>query len=185
MAYQAAYFSLYGRTECTYEPAMTKAFLHGRTESIRSVQPESVAFVRRFCSSDATPREKMDALRAACKRHTDLTRECSKGLGQDRILYAMAALAKHPEDGAEKLDGNGPMDEGKVTDQSVGEPVLPAIFRDQGYGTLSHSTLSTSNCGNPCLRLFGFGAVVPDGFGIGYIIKVRSSVWSYPLVQPF
>jgi len=171
MAYQAAYFSLYGRTECTYEPAMTKAFLHGRTESIRSVQPESVAFVRRFCSSDATPREKMDALRAACKRHTDLTRECSKGLGQDRILYAMAALAKHPEDGAEKLDGNGPMDEGKVTDQSVGEPVLPAIFRDQGYGTLSHSTLSTSNCGNPCLRLFGFGAVVPDGFGIGYIIK--------------
>lgn len=40
MAYQAAYYSLYGRVESTYEPAMTKAFLHGRTEAIRSVTPE-------------------------------------------------------------------------------------------------------------------------------------------------
>jgi len=46
MAFQAAYFGLYGRIECTYEPAMTKAFLHGRTEAIRTVQPESVAFVK-------------------------------------------------------------------------------------------------------------------------------------------
>ena len=46
MAFQAAYFGLYGRIECTYEPAMTKAFLHGRTESIRTVQPESVEFTK-------------------------------------------------------------------------------------------------------------------------------------------
>jgi len=46
MAFQAAYFGLYGRTECTYEPAMTKAFLHGRTEAIRTVQPESVEFTK-------------------------------------------------------------------------------------------------------------------------------------------
>ena len=31
--------------------------------------------------------------------------------------------------------------------------------------------MSTSNCGNPALRLFGFGPVSPDGFGLGYIIK--------------
>jgi hypothetical protein len=35
-----------GRIECVYEPAMTKAFLHGRTEAIRSVQPESVEFIK-------------------------------------------------------------------------------------------------------------------------------------------
>lgn len=40
MAYQATYFSLYGRCESTYEPAMTKSFLHGRTEAIRTVSPE-------------------------------------------------------------------------------------------------------------------------------------------------
>lgn len=65
MAFQAAYFGLYGkwgltsrkndpltlgpsagRIECTYEPAMTKAFLHGRTEAIRTVQSESIHFVK-------------------------------------------------------------------------------------------------------------------------------------------
>lgn len=35
-----------GRIECTYEPAMTKAFLHGRTEAIRTVSPESVKFTK-------------------------------------------------------------------------------------------------------------------------------------------
>lgn len=35
-----------GRIECVYEPAMTKAFLHGRTEAIRSIQPESVDFTK-------------------------------------------------------------------------------------------------------------------------------------------
>lgn len=186
MAFQAAYFSLYGRTECTYEPAMTKAFLHGRTESIRSVQPESVAFVRSFCSDDTTPREKMDALKTACKRHTELTRECSKGLGQDRLLYALAAVAKDPTLGNEDPNDMTPINGTKKVDNSSGSSSddednslapLPAIFRDSGYATLNHSVLSTSNCGNPCLRMFGFGAVVPDGFGIGYIIKVRVWIW--------
>lgn len=68
---------------------------------------------------------------------------------------------------------------------------LPEIFTDPGYGTLGTSVLSTSNCGNPALRvstlcrarrrlaktlysrcqLFGFGPVTPEGHGIGYIIK--------------
>lgn len=48
---------------------------------------------------------------------------------------------------------------------------LPAIFKDAGWPLLSTSILSTSNCGNPALRLFGFGPVAADGFGIGYIIK--------------
>jgi carnitine O-acetyltransferase len=33
-----------GPIECVYEPAMTKAFLHGRTEAITSIQRESVEF---------------------------------------------------------------------------------------------------------------------------------------------
>lgn len=41
----------------------------------------------------------------------------------------------------------------------------------QAWRTLSNNILSTSNCGNPSLRLFGFGPVVSDGFGIGYLIK--------------
>jgi len=48
---------------------------------------------------------------------------------------------------------------------------MPTIFTDSGWVTLGTSILSTSNCGNPALRLFGFGPVAADGYGIGYIIK--------------
>jgi hypothetical protein len=48
---------------------------------------------------------------------------------------------------------------------------LPNFFQSKAWETLNHTVLSTSNCGNPSLRLFGFGPTVPDGFGIGYIIK--------------
>ena len=51
------------------------------------------------------------------------------------------------------------------------KPKLPSLFTDPGYSHLSTSILSTSNCGNPALRLFGFGPVAADGYGIGYIIK--------------
>ncbi|KDE03214.1 carnitine O-acetyltransferase [Microbotryum lychnidis-dioicae p1A1 Lamole] len=186
MAYQAAYFSLYGRTESTYEPAMTKSFLHGRTEAIRPVTPESVAFVKTFCS-DAPPRDKINALRAACKAHTELTKACSKGFGQDRVLYAMYCLHQQrmQQDKEERSKNghasNGAEGSGSDLDFDSDEPLgadgvsitksVPALFKDSGYATLNASILSTSNCGNPALRLFGFGAVTPDGFGIGYIIK--------------
>jgi carnitine O-acetyltransferase len=48
---------------------------------------------------------------------------------------------------------------------------MPSIFTDPGWALLSTSVLSTSNCGNPALRLFGFGPVTAEGYGIGYIIK--------------
>src|SRR6266404_4468572 len=68
MAFKTAYFRIYGmpvsisantgawfdtlrRTKCTtYEPAMTKTFSHGRMEAIRTVQPESVHFVKASCN---------------------------------------------------------------------------------------------------------------------------------------
>ena len=46
MAILGAWFGLHGRIECVYDPAMTKSFLHGRTEAIRTVQKESVDFIK-------------------------------------------------------------------------------------------------------------------------------------------
>ncbi|TFK32615.1 acyltransferase ChoActase/COT/CPT [Crucibulum laeve] len=163
MAFQAAYFGLYGRIECVYEPAMTKAFLHGRTEAIRSIQPESVDFTKTFYS-EATPSQKVAALRKACERHVKLTKECSQGLGQDRHLYALYCLLQREIQGDLNPSPDEPASEAPATK-------MPAIFTDPGYATLSTSILSTSNCGNPALRLFGFGPVAADGYGIGYIIK--------------
>ena len=48
---------------------------------------------------------------------------------------------------------------------------MPELFADSGWERLNTTVLSTSNCGNPSLRHFGFGPVSAEGFGIGYIIK--------------
>ncbi|EJT98335.1 carnitine acetyl transferase [Dacryopinax primogenitus] len=160
MAFQAAYYGLYGRIETTYEPAMTKAFLHGRTEAIRTVQPESVEFIKTYFSDKHSPWEKIAALRKACENHVRLTKECSVGLGQDRVLYAMYCLLQREIQANE----NGSGKPGTATK-------LPSIFTDPGYTVLGTSIISTSNCGNPALRLFGFGPVAADGIGVGYIIK--------------
>jgi carnitine O-acetyltransferase len=71
------------------------------------------------------------------------------GLGQDRHLYALEC----------------------VWDRIHQDQQKPRLFTDAGWKTLNNTIISTSNCGNPALRLFGFGPTVSNGFGIGYIIK--------------
>ena len=197
MAFQAAYYGLYGRVENTYEPAMTKVFLHGRTEAIRTVSAESSDFVRTFWAENPAP-QKIDALRKACQQHTARTKECAKALGQDRHLYALYCVWQRAvdEEGAEAASSNGtdgfssPVDAGSgmsspnrnsvsPQDESVSPPPhpkreaqhMPALFSDSGWEKINNTIISTSNCGNPALRQFGFGPTSADGFGIGYIIK--------------
>ncbi|KAL2195774.1 Choline/Carnitine o-acyltransferase-domain-containing protein [Corynascus similis CBS 632.67] len=238
MAFQAAYYGLYGRVECTYEPAMTKMYLHGRTEAIRTVTDESVNFVQTFWA-DNPAEQKIEALRKACQRHVTTTRDCAKAQGCDRHLYALFCLWQRTVDadaGSYLSGSNGyssPVDNlsdrgnGSISSSPPREPAylldgaanaaainstnanrnsnsnnsnpqttssarsrndsiqsstgstspgqssqqLPAIFADPGWDKLNTTILSTSNCGNPSLRQFGFGPVSGDGFGIGYIIK--------------
>ena len=186
MAFQAAYYGLYGRVENTYEPAMTKVFLHGRTEAIRAVSLESADFVRTFWA-EKTATQKVEALRKACEKHVKHTRECSKALGQDRHLYALYCVWQRAvdEEGAEAAssDGyastegersaspNGDIPRGEIPAISNKIGRTPALFTDSGWDRINNTILSTSNCGNPALRHFGFGPTSGDGFGIGYIIK--------------
>jgi carnitine O-acetyltransferase len=209
MAFQAAYYGLYGRVECTYEPAMTKVYHHGRTEAIRSVTPESVDFVQTFWAENP-PQQKVDALKRACQKHVDNTKICAKAQGCDRHLYALFSVWQKAldENGIEldnaSSDGysSPPMSE-QDGSSAVGSPprqsnlsdapsvqrarnnsssssrggghtpnsTMPHLFADPGWDKLNTTILSTSNCGNPSLRHFGFGPTAGDGFGIGYIIK--------------
>ncbi|KAE8135105.1 Choline/Carnitine o-acyltransferase-domain-containing protein [Aspergillus pseudotamarii] len=200
MAFQAAYYGLYGRLENTYEPAMTKFFLHGRTEAIRTVTNECANFVQTFWGENPAE-QKVEALKKATERHTATTKECSKGQGQDRHLYALYCLWQRSFEEGSSSSGNSvvsssngyssPAENGSTVDSpksplsddgvssttSYGlrairpAPPTPALFSDPGWDKINNTILSTSNCGNPCLRHFGFGPTSADGFGIGYIIK--------------
>jgi carnitine O-acetyltransferase len=210
MAFQAAYYGLYGKVECTYEPAMTKVFLHGRTEAVRPVTDESVNFVQTFWG-DNPLENKVEALMKACQKHTSITRECAKAQGCDRHLYALYCVWQKyineemdsgrsstgyssPVDDFSERDINSPVGspgKDKLNGTMTGEEVkptrdcsdstnsrsrehahpMPLLFADSGWDRLNTTVLSTSNCGNPSLRHFGFGPTSGDGFGIGYIIK--------------
>jgi carnitine O-acetyltransferase len=209
MAFQAAYYGMYGRMESQYEPAMTKVYFHGRTEAIRPVTHESVNYVRTFWAENPIEK-KIEALRKACEKHTAITKECSKAQGHDRHLYALMCLWQRSVDADYSVPTSTSRDPGSVStnggynspaserdpdpsslvsspnrnsmlseDGSVapstsplrGQHSLPAIFADAGWDKINNTILSTSNCGNPALRQFGFGPTSGDGFGIGYIIK--------------
>ncbi|CAK9438844.1 uncharacterized protein LODBEIA_P30680 [Lodderomyces beijingensis] len=173
MAFQATYYALYGKVECTYEPAMTKNFFHGRTEAIRTVSQESNMFVRKFFDPTVANSDKLEYLNQACKSHSSQTRLCSNGEGVDRHLYALFCLWKRLliryEQQAKGLTPGGDL-KFEIPD-NINIVDLPDIFADPGWDRLNNTIISTSNCGNPSLRLFGFGPVSPNGFGIGYIIK--------------
>ena len=213
MAFQAAYYGLYGKVECTYEPAMTKVYLHGRTEAVRSVTEESVNFVQTFWA-DNPAEDKVEALKKACQKHVNSTRECAKAQGCDRHLYALFCVWQKyvneemdrsrsstgyssPTDGYSERDVNSPVgspgkdspvgslegvevkpsrERGDSTNSRLRENIhpLPLLFADSGWDRLNTTVLSTSNCGNPSLRHFGFGPTSLEGFGIGYIIKDES-----------
>lgn len=198
MAFQATYYALYGKVECTYEPAMTKHFFHGRTDAIRTVSAESNMFVRKFFDLSYSDSEKLRYLSEACSKHAAQTKLSASGQGIDRHLYALFCIWKRYVDSEKPVSESDRTSNTKVdsfqrsntlidddcqtqsSEETIGNNFddtkyslsdLPPIFADSGWDKLNNTVLSTSNCGNPSLRLFGFGPVSANGFGLGYIIK--------------
>jgi carnitine O-acetyltransferase len=102
-------------------------------------------------------------------------------LGQDRHLYALQCLLQREISGNLDPDPDDPL---PAASNNNGKQRMPNIFTDPGWALLSTSVLSTSNCGNPALRLFGFGPVTGDGYGIGYIIKEDGISMSVVFLKP-
>ncbi|KAJ2809195.1 Carnitine O-acetyltransferase mitochondrial [Coemansia guatemalensis] len=152
MAIQLGYYKLYGRSRATYEAAATRKFLHGRTETCRSVSHESVAFCNAFEDPRTAPAEKLTALQAAVKAHGAYARACSEGKGVDRHLLGLRLVLRPDEE-------------------------KPAIFRDPAYTESCHWALSTSQLSSEHFEGWGFSEVVPDGYGIAYTIRTDALIF--------
>lgn len=157
MSILLAYYKLYGKLVSAYEPVLTKSFYHGRTEAMRPATPAAKELCEIWCDGASTSEEKIAALRQATKEHSRLVAEAARGKGVDRHLFALKCIAKK------------------------NNLSIPALFESDAWKQLNHTVISTSNCGNPSLLAFGFGPVVYDGFGIGYIIK--DSALSYSIAS--
>ena len=178
----------YGAFVNVYESVQTKFYLHGRTEAMRSVTPEVKTFGKVFRGKAPAP-DKVAALRTAVAAHVGRCRLAAVGQGIDRHLYALAALWKEREEGAVAAAGGG--GEGKEGAGEGGEAAeeskegggggsraaprpLPGLFSCDAFRTMNNTLLSTSNCGNPALRLFGFGPVVREAAHHARLLTVLS-----------
>ena len=156
MAFQLAYVRVNPTLghPAVYESCAMKHFFHGRTETIRSATSESKSLVRVFQSPHSTPQQRRDALVRACEKHVNVAngaRTCAgPHIGVDRHLLGLRSQA------------------GRVGVDT------PALFKDPAFSRSNTWTLSTSNVTTPFFDAFGFGAVTPLGYGLGYQTRERA-----------
>lgn len=147
LAFQLGYFRINAQLCATYESCSTKEFHHGRTEVVRSATSAALDFCRAMeRNSNLSLKQRQELMNKALSAHNNYMKHAKAVKGVDRHLFGLRMLAS--ENALPK----------------------PEIFQDVAYGRSSHWRLSTSNCGSPHLRLFGFGPVVNDGYGLGYMI---------------
>ncbi|KAF9563145.1 acyltransferase ChoActase/COT/CPT [Agrocybe pediades] len=147
MIIQLAYKRLNGskqRTGGTYEAASTRKFFKGRTEAIRVVTSEADAWVRSMDDETATPETRKKLFDEATKKHVSLAKAGGQGQGVDRHLFGLRKLLKEGE-------------------------ALPELYDDPVFKRSSNWVLSTSAIFSKHFPVYGWGEVVPDGFGVAYM----------------
>ena len=102
------------------------------------------------------------AMRAAATAHSALAVAAGNGQGVDRHLFALWSLARQQQ-----------------RQQQPAQEELPIpLFSDRAWGLLNTSVLSTSNVNAPCISMIAFGAVCPEGYGIGYVVEDEAVTFS-------
>lgn len=160
LAFQLAFYTLEGKLVPTYESCSTAAYKHGRTETIRpcTLQTKAICVAMSQKQVELSKSELKKMILDCSKAHNLLTKEAVMGEGFDRHLFALRRISE--KSGATK----------------------PAIFQDPAYDALNYNILSTSTLSSPDVMAGGFGPVVSDGYGIGYMIqdkRLGSVVTSY------
>ncbi|XP_045433094.1 carnitine O-palmitoyltransferase 1, brain isoform isoform X2 [Pipistrellus kuhlii] len=145
-----------GRFCLTYESAMTRLFLEGRTETVRSCTREACDFVRAMEAREATAgdSQRLSLFRLAVDKHQALLKAAMSGQGVDRHLFALFIVSQLLR--------------------------LPAPFLDQVHS--EQWQLATSQIPVQQAHLFdvhnypdyvssggGFGPVNDHGYGVSYI----------------
>ncbi|OMH78508.1 Carnitine O-acetyltransferase, mitochondrial [Zancudomyces culisetae] len=146
MLIQLAYYKLHRRFVGTYEPAQTRKFLCGRTEAGRVVSNESVAWVKSMLDPSVPNAERARLLTLATGAHAKYLSEAGNGQGVDRHLFGLKQLLKQDEK-------------------------TPSIFTDPAYKFTSTWAISTSNLSNEYFTSWGWGEVVPHGYGVAYSVN--------------
>lgn len=176
MVLQAAYFSTYGALRSGFEPVVTRQFLHGRTDVVRTTTSAAASFARTFSSGTAKSEDKIAALRTATEAHVALSRSCAAGNSHHRHLYVLQQLWKKRRAffeanalAAAEVGVAIPDDLKKLGTADSTSP--KTIYTDPGWSQLGTTVLMGSNVDNPSLSYAGFGPAAAEGFTVVYTIR--------------
>lgn len=150
MAVQLTFYRIHNEPAAHYESASTRMYLYGRTETIRSCSEASVEFSKTMLNEEATPQQKVAALKVAIDEHKNYASNAVQGFGVDRHLLGLKLAAI--ESGMD----------------------VPTLFMDVGYVRSSHMRISTSQVPARCEAFMCYGPLVPDGYGCCYNPQANS-----------
>jgi hypothetical protein len=97
LALQLAWFKEHNSCTPVYETALTRAFLHGRTETIRSYTLDSRRFIKAMVNQQSPSEVLYRKFKAALQAHVSLTRKAVTGKGVDRHLLGLALVMRDDE----------------------------------------------------------------------------------------
>ncbi|KAG7088269.1 hypothetical protein E1B28_012283 [Marasmius oreades] len=150
---QLAFHKMFGRPGITYESAQTRKYQLGRTEVIRSASQESKKWAEAMLDPKETDTNRAGLFRAAVKRHLQYAAWAADGRGVDRHLLGLQKVLREGER-------------------------LPEIYKDVSFSRTSHWELSTSQLSSEYFDGWGYGEVVPDGYGLAYSIGENYIRWT-------
>lgn len=160
MAMQLATYRLWGKQAGTYEATQTRTFLHGRTETTRTVSTASAAFceamgvVPKYDEHvDSIRKKKIELLHEAVTAHVKYMGKAASGQGVDRHFLGLSLCAAEGEK-------------------------LPALYSDPVFARSKRWRVSTSNLTHPLFVNWGYGEVYPDGLGLSYSVHPRFCMFS-------
>lgn len=147
LAFQVAHRRAKGFTGATYESIATRHFHHGRTEAMRVVTPEILAFTEILDDPDATREERVTALRAAASAHVARAKDCQAGDAPEQHLWELQLLARR-----RGIDWD------------------PELYSSPGWTKMRDDYLSTSAAPSVNIQYFGFGATSEHCIGVAYLL---------------
>ncbi len=149
LAFQLAHRRAKGYVGATYESIATRAYQHGRTEAMRVVTPEVVAFTDAMQDPTADQATRGAAFRAAAAKHVARAKECQLGQAPEQHLWELQLIARR-----------------RGAEFGVTEPL--ALYDSPGWLIMRDDYLSTSAVPSPLVRFFGFGSTSRKCIGVGY-----------------
>ncbi|WP_272944882.1 choline/carnitine O-acyltransferase [Corynebacterium jeikeium] len=130
-----------------YEAVDMREYKAGRTECLRAVTPEAVAFAKQLVAGKPT----VEALQEALNAHRNWVIGCKTGRGIDRHLWALSF----------------------TSEKQSGAPL--ELLADPGVKAARTDFLSTTSIGSDAhIIRYVFAPTIPNGFGVNYTPKATS-----------